>query len=194
MSRKKTHVPAASAATLAPAAGAPRRAMLGIIAALSAAAIGYAIYASQSAVKRPAAAVESTAVRPEAAKGLAAMVRHHDFGSISMAAGKVTHRYTISNVAAVPVTITGVSTSCMCTVATIVTNSGERSPSFGMPGHGRMPTVRETLAPGATALVEIVFDPAAHGPAGVGRIERTVLVDTDVGAPLELGMVAMVRP
>jgi hypothetical protein len=81
----------------------------------------------------------------------------------------------------------------MCTTATLVTPSGRRGP-FGMPGHTPIPSIRERLAPGEMAQVEVVFDPAAHGPAGVGRIDRTVTLQNDAGAPLELAFTAMVTP
>ena len=81
----------------------------------------------------------------------------------------------------------------MCTSATVVAADRRIGP-FGMAGHGRMPAIRETIAPGALAQVEVVFDPAAHGPAGVGRTERAITIETDRGAPLQLGLTAMVRP
>ena len=39
-----------------------------------------------------------------------------------------------------------------------------------------------------------LFDPAAHGPSGLGRIERTVTLESAQAAPLELRMVVMVTP
>lgn len=171
-----------------------RRPVLIGLAILSAAAIAYGIYTSQSALTRarsPAPAAHAAA--HAAAPALASFRPVHDFGSISMAAGKVRHTYSIRNTGETPLKIVGVQTSCMCTGATIVTDNGRFGP-FGMPGHGRMPGIAETLAPGATAQVEVVFDPAAHGPAGVGRTERVVTIATDGGAPLELGLIATVRP
>jgi hypothetical protein len=54
-----------------------------------------------------------------------------------------------------------------------------------MPGHGFIPSIGEILDAGASVDVEVVFDPAAHGPAGVGRIERVVTLENSAGAPLE---------
>jgi hypothetical protein len=173
-----------------------RRPMLMGLAVLSAAAIAYGVFNSQPALKQgtqaPRAA-PATQSPVRTAPSLAAFQPVYDFGAISMAAGKVKHTYTVTNTGQAPVTIIGVQTSCMCTAATVVTSGGRVGP-FGMAGHGRMPAIRETLAPGATAQVEAVFDPAAHGPAGVGRTERVIRIDTDSGVPLELGLVAMVRP
>lgn len=200
MSRKQNRAagaqPAQPALNLESAKPTNRRTMLIGLALLSAVAIGFGIYNSQSALKRGAAS-PGGAVSPtqasSAAAPLASFQPVYNFGSISMAAGKVRHTYTISNTSPAPVTIVGVHTSCMCTGATVITSNGRFGP-FGMPGHGRMPTIRETLAPGALAQVEVVFDPAAHGPAGVGKTERGITLETDTGAPLQLALSAMVRP
>ena len=200
MSRKQHHTANAQPArpTLDLESGKPasRRTMLIGLAILSAGAIAFGVYNSQSALTRGSPSHHGAAAHTlaaSAAPSLASFQPVYNFGSISMAAGKVNHTYTISNTSTSPVTIVGVQTSCMCTGATVVTSHGRFGP-FGMAGHGRMPAIRETLVPGATAQVEVVFDPAAHGPAGVGKTERVVTIETDVGAPLELGLAAMVRP
>jgi len=63
-----------------------------------------------------------------------------------------------------------------------------------MAGHGPAPRLEERLAPGATAQVEVVFDPAAHGPAGIGQTDRIVTIGNDGGPPLELRFSALVTP
>lgn len=124
---------------------------------------------------------------------LAAVESSFDFGSISMAAGKVQHGFTIKNSGPVNATITSLYTSCMCTSATII-KGDERLGPFGMQGHGFIPRIHLTLAPGEEAQVFATFDPAAHGPAGVGTIARTIYVEEDGSAPLELGISATVTP
>lgn len=116
-----------------------------------------------------------------------------DFGRISMAKGKVSHRYSIRNSGPTPLTITKMFTSCMCTTATLITSSAKKGP-FGMPGHGWLESISERLAPGEVAQVDVVFDPAAHGPAGVGPTVRTVTVVNDAGLALELRFNATVTP
>jgi hypothetical protein len=116
-----------------------------------------------------------------------------DFGSVSMAAGKVTHKYWIRNAGGAPIVINKMFTSCMCTTATLV-KSARKYDTVGMPGHGFMPTISAPLAPNESAMVEVVFDPAAHGPAGIGRVERVVTIQTDREEPLELTFVANVTP
>ena len=97
------------------------------------------------------------------------------------------------NTGAARLTINRIFTSCMCTSATLVTGTQRKGP-FGMPGHGPSTAVRAPLAPAELATVEVVFDPAAHGPSGLGRIERSVTVQSAEAAPLELRMVVMVKP
>ena len=117
-----------------------------------------------------------------------------DFGSISMRAGKVKHSFRIMNGSSTPMRITKLYTSCMCTTAELMTTK-ERVGPFGMPGHGFGGSgVDVALAPQEEATVEAVFDPAAHGPAGVGIIERAIYVETENGLPFEFRFTAQVTP
>jgi hypothetical protein len=111
-----------------------------------------------------------------------------------MAAGHVSHRYRIRNTGTEPLQIDRIYTSCMCTRATLTTSSGRSFGPFGMPGHGFVAPANAPLAPGQEASVDIVFDPAAHGPSGVGRIERAIMLESAQARPLELRFVAMVKP
>ena len=63
-----------------------------------------------------------------------------------------------------------------------------------MAGHGFTPRLDERLAPGESAQVEVVFDPAAHGPAGIGQTDRIVTIENDGGPSLELRFSALVTP
>lgn len=128
-----------------------------------------------------------------AAGGLHAREGYFDFGSISMAAGKVTHRFWFRNESSNSVLIRKIYTSCMCTTATFVKGMKIIN-SYGMPGHGPLPAVNESLKPGEAAYVDAVFDPAAHGPAGLGPTQRVVTIESDAGAPLEIHFAANVRP
>jgi len=140
----------------------------------------------------PANSATATAA-PQWAGALRARESQFDFGPISMAGGKVSHRYWFRNESAAPVLIRQVYTSCMCTTATLV--KGMRIiGSYGMPGHGPLPAVNETLAPDEVAYVDVEFDPAAHGPAGLGRTERVVTIEPGAGAPLQVGFTAYVKP
>lgn len=115
-----------------------------------------------------------------------------DFGEISMAKGSVSKIFTIRNNGDKPAVIDKIYTSCMCTNATLILN-GKRTGPFGMAGHGFIPRIKKELSAGEEAQVEVVFDPAAHGPAGVGPIQRAVSVETS-GGGLELEISALVKP
>ncbi len=126
---------------------------------------------------------------------LAAAENFFDFGKISMADGKVSHDFRIKNAGAKPINITKIYTSCMCTTAILQTSSGKELGPYGMPGHGGFsPGINQTVAPGEEITVKAIFDPAAHGPAGVGPIERAVYIENDSGKSFEIQFKAVVTP
>lgn len=112
---------------------------------------------------------------------LTASVSDFDFGSIPMSGGNVSYPFTLTNSSGSPVIIEKVYTSCMCTTASVSVGSASPLGPFGMPGHTPS-TARLTVPPGETVTVEAVFDPAAHGPAGVGLAERSIYLDTNSSA------------
>lgn len=116
-----------------------------------------------------------------------------DFGKISMAAGVVSHEFKIKNEGAENVTISQIYTSCMCTQASYTKGDVKFGP-FGMAGHGFVPKLNTKLAPGEEAVIKVDFDPAAHGPAGVGPIDRVVYVFPKDSKPVELKFKALVTP
>ena len=124
---------------------------------------------------------------------LTALEESYDFGTVSMAKGEVSHEFKIKNNSAEPITVTKVYTSCMCTKASIVAASGKAGP-FGMAGHGYIPSINVVVAPGEEAAIIAIFDPAAHGPAGVGPVAREITVEEKGVAPLTLGFRATVAP
>jgi len=115
-----------------------------------------------------------------------------DFGNVSMAAGKASHNFTIKNTGSEFLSITKIYTSCMCTEAKLLKNGNVIGP-FSMLGMGYNPAVNEILAPNEEAQIQVVFDPAAHGPAGLGHIERAVVIENS-GKTLELSFKADVTP
>lgn len=118
---------------------------------------------------------------------------NYDFGAISMAAGKVKHAFKIKNTSKESVAISKVHTSCMCTTATLISGGKQFGP-YGMPSHGAIPKINQAVNPEEEAIIEVVFDPAAHGPAGVGRIQRTITIENNAGQPIELMFAAVVTP
>ncbi len=117
----------------------------------------------------------------------------YDFGKISMARGVVTKEFLIANTSTEPVALREIWTSCMCTTAQLISGAYE-GPIAGMPGHGSVPRLAVTLAPNEEARVIVRFDPAAHGPAGVGLIDRSVYITDGGGGEVELKFRAVVTP
>ena len=158
---------------------------LGVFALLLGAALFFT--SSPSPNSQPAsAAIKSSVLKPNE--------QSYDFGTISMAKGKVSKAFTIKNPTATPITVSKVYTSCMCTQASLVQNQKRTGP-FGMPGHGgSIPTINQEIKAGEEAVVEVVFDPAAHGPAGIGPVERSVFVETLDGGKLNLSFKTQVIP
>ncbi len=124
---------------------------------------------------------------------LTASEASYDFGVISMKNGKVNYSFKISNLTNDDVILEKVTTSCMCTVAYIVNGENKKGP-FGMPGHGPVPKANEVIKAGESRDIEVVFDPNAHGPAGVGKTKRVVWLEYSGGEILEFNIKAIVTP
>lgn len=124
---------------------------------------------------------------------LVARADYYDFGEVSMAAGKVSYDYQIRNSGSDPAAIAKIYTSCMCTTAELIKGDTRRGP-YGMPGHGIVPKINQTVNPGEEFLVRVIFDPAAHGPAGIGPVERVIYVEQKNGEVLELRFKAVAMP
>jgi hypothetical protein len=155
---------------------------------------GLVVVARPGAVSAPPEQVQAAAPSgPRTPGQLRAIRTRYNFGTVSMARGKVTTVFRIANTGSDPVVIRKLYTSCMCTTAALVKN-GKSSDAFGMAGHTPIPTIDVPLTSKDDAAIEVVFDPAAHGPAGVGPIERVVTVENSAGEPLELQFAALVTP
>lgn len=99
----------------------------------------------------------------------------HDWGIIPYSGGNVSKTFTIKNTGTNVLQLTNIKTSCACTYAQIIID-GKTSPTFGM--HTTSSWVGGVTA-GKEANLTVVFDPAFHGPSGVGAIERLVSVETN---------------
>ena len=95
-----------------------------------------------------------------------------DLGNIPINGGNVTKTFTIKNTGTGALKLFNVKTSCHCTKAR-VTIAGNDSPDFGMSDVsswvGKVPSGKE-------AKLTVIFDPAFHGPQGIGPFNRFVLV------------------
>lgn len=117
----------------------------------------------------------------------------YDFGTISMANGKVRHSYPLKNEGSEALNMDKIWTSCMCTTAEIKTQDGKIYGPFGMAGHGGNTSADIDIAPGQEFELTIEFDPNAHGPEATGPIQRVVYVKTNTSKePLGLSFTANV--
>lgn len=118
----------------------------------------------------------------------------YDFGTISMKNGDVTKEFTVTNSSAEDMFFPLLETSCMCTKAFMVGLDGTTKGPFGMPGMGYVPSLNETIKAGESRVIRVVYDPNAHGPAGVGQINRFVTLTDKSGGKLQLEIKALVTP
>ena len=98
-----------------------------------------------------------------------------DWGKIPMSKGNVTKTFAIKNNGTDLLKLFNVKTSCHCTKAKVTVGTNE-SPLFGMDS---LSSWTGEVIPGKEAKLSVIFDPAYHGPAGVGPINRYVSVETN---------------
>lgn len=109
------------------------------------------------------------------AKAYVADPTSFDWGPVTMSKGNVTKVFTIKNTGTDTLKLYNVKTSCHCTKA-YVSISGTDSPSFGMDS---LSSWIGEVPKGAEAKLTVIFDPAYHGPQGIGPINRFVSVETN---------------
>jgi hypothetical protein len=108
------------------------------------------------------------------AQGIEASPEFYELGNVPINGGLVVKEYEIKNTTDREVNLKKIVTSCMCTKAAFEV-AGQKTKFFGMEGMGdRNPGVNVKIGPGQSGKVEVRFDPAAHGPQGVGPIDRSV--------------------
>lgn len=159
-----------------------------IIVAIAVGAIALIALPSLMPEKEKSASVASSA-------SLIAQESFYDFGSIAMKDGLVETTYKLINTGDEAITIGKVYTSCMCTTASIIESDGNEKGKFGMPGHrGILKRAESLVAPGDSVTVKAIYDPAAHGPSGVGLAQRSIYLETDskITPKIELRFKAMV--
>jgi hypothetical protein len=118
----------------------------------------------------------------------------YDFGTISMKNNEVTKDFIVSNPTNNDIVLPTLVTSCMCTKAYFVLPDGNTKGPFGMPGMGYVPSLNEKIGAGESRTIRVVYDPNAHGPAGVGSIDRFITLTDSTGRDLKLEIKAVVTP
>ena len=98
-----------------------------------------------------------------------------DWGKILMKEGNVTKTFTIKNTGTDTLKLFNIRTSCHCTKAQVITPT-DQSSFFGM---STLSSWVGNVQPGKEAQLNVIFDPAYHGPNGVGLINRFVTIETN---------------
>jgi hypothetical protein len=125
---------------------------------------------------------------------LALSEKLYDFGAIKINDGNVETKFKVTNSTEKNVNLQSITTSCMCTTAYIESANGEKGP-FGMVGHGGpVSKANEIIKAGESRYIRVVYDPLAHGPAGVGQIDRFIYLTDNFGNTLQLEIKATVTP
>lgn len=104
-----------------------------------------------------------------------------DLGNVPYGGGIVSKTFNIKNASDQVIKLRKIATSCMCTTAKV--KIGDRETKFyGMEMNGDLnPLVDLNFSAGRDATVTFDFDPAAHGPQGVGPFDRVVTLYFDTG-------------
>lgn len=145
-----------------------KKVVIGLI-ALTLLILGGGVYVLSVTSAPPAKIISSQNAKAEVNE------KTFDWGNIPINGGNATKTFTIKNISSDVLKLTGVKTSCTCTKAQ-VTIDQQISPYFSM--HSTSSWVGE-VPPGKEAQLTVIFDPAFHGPTGVGPIERLVSVETN---------------
>lgn len=115
------------------------------------------------------------------AQGLSATPENIDIGKVSYGGGIVSKAYEIKNTTESPMKLRKIVTSCMCTKAR-VQFADKTTKFYAMEMNGdKNPIIDYDFPAGSGAKVEFNFDPAAHGPAGIGPIDRVITLYFDGG-------------
>jgi hypothetical protein len=119
--------------------------------------------------------------------GLELSPQNYNLGEVPISGGIATREYVVKNTTNGVMRLKKIATSCMCTEAAFEIGD-KKTQFFGMEGHGDAnPPVNIEIGAGQEAKVIVNFDPAAHGPEGVGPFDRIVwLTFSDPGGIKEL--------
>lgn len=104
--------------------------------------------------------------------------QNFDFKEIPINNGQVIHEFQIKNIGDRDLEIANITTSCACSEAFLNNSQGE-GPKFSMKGHTPSSDWIGKLSPSEEAQIVAIFDPAFHGPSGIGTISRIVSFETN---------------
>jgi hypothetical protein len=102
-------------------------------------------------------------------------------GPVAYGGGIVSKSFEVTNNSDKAIKLRKITTSCMCTAAKVKMGDKETK-LFGMEMNGDLnPLIDFDIPAGATVQAIFNFDPAAHGPQGIGAIDREITLFFDVG-------------
>ncbi|MBI4157772.1 DUF1573 domain-containing protein [Candidatus Woesebacteria bacterium] len=115
------------------------------------------------------------------AEGVTVTPLNYELGEVPIKGGIVTKEYEVKNETGGDIELLKIATSCMCTTASAKVGEDETR-FFGMEMVGdKNPLLSLKVKNGEAAKISVQFDPAAHGPEGVGPFERVVWLYFDNG-------------
>ena len=117
----------------------------------------------------------------------------YDFGTISMKNGKVSKLFKINNSTSEDIKLPSLTTSCMCTAAYFI-DSDRNKRTFWYAWYGVCSQIKRNYKSWNIGEIEAVYDPNAHGPAGVGMIDRFIYLEDANNNKLQFEIKANVTP
>lgn len=143
-----------------------------LIVVITIAIFGFAIFISGSSSSNKAELLKTT--------GAKISVDHTSkrVGEIGYSKGILYHSFPVKNIGNKDLDIANIATSCMCTQAYLKVN-GKNGPGFGMKGMSASSSWVGKLKPGEGGEIIAAFDPAYHGPQGIGEVSRIVSFETN---------------
>ena len=146
---------------------------IAIIIVLTIGIIGMAIFISGSSPS----AIKATISKTEGAK-IYVDHSYRKVGDIGYSNGILYHRFPVKNEGNKDLEIANMTTSCMCTEV-FLKKDGQEGPKFGMKGMTAPSAWKGVLKPGQSAEIIAAFDPAYHGPQGIGEVSRIRSLETN---------------
>lgn len=114
-------------------------------------------------------------------QGIEVSANDYNLGDVPIKGGIVTKEYEVKNTSGKDIELLKIVTSCMCTTASVKIGES-KTRFFGMEMAGdKNPFVNLKIKNGEMAKVTVEFDPAAHGPEGIGAFDRIVWLYFDGG-------------
>src|SRR3989344_393658 len=147
----------------------------GILGASVLIVIGAAVINGGGAKTQSPAASQS--VPTQEIQGLTSSPQPFTLGNVPINSGVAKFSFKLLNENNQPLKLIRISTSCMCTLAAV--RAGEtKTDYFGMDMHGAgNPKIDFTIPAGSESELLVTFDPAAHGPQGVGAFDRSIRLE-----------------